>query len=166
MASSLLFIVGLCLTTGLWSGANAHPEDDPCCDTCKICPAGWTQFDGHCYMYRHTPMVWADAEVACVAIGGNLASIPDKAVYEFIRRIINTSTNKDGATWVGGNDSSKEGVWMWSDGSKFDFQGWPVGEPNNAGKEEHCMELNLKEKDFPNDTKCSSEMPFVCRMRL
>ncbi|XP_010786194.1 galactose-specific lectin nattectin-like [Notothenia coriiceps] len=120
MASCLHFIVVLCLTSGLWSGANAQKEEKPCHVPCKTCPSGWTPFEDHCYMYKHAAKTWADAE----------------------------------------------GVWMWSDGSKFDFKGWPVGEPNNSGKGEHCMQLHLKEKDFPNDTKCTQEMPFVCRMRL
>ena len=36
----------------------------------------------------------------------------------------------------------QESVWLWSDGSKFDFKGWAKGEPNNAGGE-NCMEMNF-----------------------
>ncbi|XP_034080888.1 galactose-specific lectin nattectin-like [Gymnodraco acuticeps] len=112
MASCLHFIVVLCLTSGLWSGANAQKEEKPCHDPCKTCPSGWTPFEDHCYMYKHAAKTWADAEVDCIALGGNLASIPNK-VYTFIRKIINTATNANEQTWIGGNDLAKEGVWMW-----------------------------------------------------
>ncbi|XP_033987819.1 galactose-specific lectin nattectin-like isoform X2 [Trematomus bernacchii] len=124
MASCLHFIVVLCLTSGLWSGANAQKEENPCYDPCKTCPSGWTPFEDHCYMYKHAAKTWADAEVDCIALGGNLASIPNKGVYTFIRQIVNTVTNANKPAWIGGNDLAKEGVWMWSDGTKFVTKLW------------------------------------------
>lgn len=36
---------------------------DQCCEECKTCPPGWTQFKDHCYVNRHASKDWADAEV-------------------------------------------------------------------------------------------------------
>ena len=36
----------------------------------------------------------------------------------------------------------KEGTWQWSDGSKFDYQTWYNGQPNNNGGKEHCIYMN------------------------
>lgn len=33
-------------------------------------------------------------------------------------------------------------IWLWSDGSKFDFTAWHTDEPNNAGWAEKCVEMN------------------------
>ncbi|XP_034052518.1 galactose-specific lectin nattectin-like [Gymnodraco acuticeps] len=107
-------------------------------DPCKTCPSGWTPFEDHCYMYKHAAKTWADAEVDCIALGGNLASIPNQEVYTFIRKIINTATNANEQTWIGGNDLAKEGVWMWSDGTKFVAKNWSPGQPDNKGSR-NCL---------------------------
>ncbi|XP_070766625.1 galactose-specific lectin nattectin-like [Enoplosus armatus] len=160
MASALHFIAVLCLTSGLWIGANARPDSDHCCDTCRTCPSGWTQFDDHCYMFNHDQKDWADAEIACIALGGNLASIPNKDVYDFLIKTIQAATDEHRRTWVGGHDTAKEGVWLWTDGTKFDFKLWRRGEPNNTGRSEHCMELNYL--GAPNDLSCDPKKSFVC----
>ncbi|XP_062283172.1 galactose-specific lectin nattectin-like [Scomber scombrus] len=133
---------------------------------CHVCPPGWTQFGNHCYMFNHVEKDWADAEHACTSHGGNLASLPNTKVYNFIRAIIHASTGKHTITWVGGYDATKDGVWLWSDGSKFDFKGWHSGEPNNAGGHENCMEINFREKDFVNDVNCGFKRSFICGKSL
>ncbi|XP_044206587.1 galactose-specific lectin nattectin-like [Thunnus albacares] len=160
MASSLYFIVLLCLTSGLWSGANAKcPGRGPCCEKC---PDGWTQYDSRCFIFHFQEKDWADAEVTCVDIGGNLASIRTADDYSALRNMVNGSTGTDKATWIGGYDAVKEGVWKWSDGKKFDFNGWHKGEPNNSGGAENCMEINFREQDFVNDAKCDEKRSFIC----
>ncbi|XP_070695380.1 galactose-specific lectin nattectin-like [Pempheris klunzingeri] len=163
MAAGLHFIALLCLAGGLWIGANADPSEE-CCVTCKTCPTGWTQFGDHCYLYHNDEKNWPDAEVACIGLGANLASIPNKAVHEFLKQIILTATNYQRRTWAGGHDTIKEGLWMWTDGSRFDFKLWLTGEPNNGHKREHCLELNYL--GGPNDVHCSERKPFICGKRL
>ncbi|XP_042346949.1 galactose-specific lectin nattectin-like [Plectropomus leopardus] len=164
MVSTLNFIAVLCLASGLWIGANAEYEDQ-CCDECKRCPSGWTEFDGHCYMYQHASKDWADAELACVAKGGNLASVQRPNHHEFVRSLIHAATNRNDQTWVGGFDTTKEGAWMWSDGSFFTSKNlWGPHQPDNAGRKEHCMEVNFHGK--PNDVPCNLKRPFVCGKAL
>ncbi|XP_053174056.1 galactose-specific lectin nattectin-like [Scomber japonicus] len=159
MASNLYLILVLC---GLWIGENANVAAD-----CHVCPPGWTQFEHHCYMFNHDEKDWADAERACTLHGGNLASLPNTKVYNFIRNIIHASTGKHTVTWVGGYDAAKNGVWLWSDGSKFDFKGWHSGEPNNSGTGgENCMEINFRDQEFVNDINCGSKLSFMCGKKL
>ncbi|XP_042348174.1 galactose-specific lectin nattectin-like [Plectropomus leopardus] len=159
MASSLLFIVVLCLTTGLWTGANATCGLDHCC---KVCPQGWAMFGERCYQFNNVKKTWAEAEHFCTTIGGNLASLESDDVYKALREGIFRVSAAHTNTWVGGYDSSHEGIWLWSDGRKFDFKGWADGEPNNSGGGENCMEINFKGKDFVNDIKCNQKKAFLC----
>ncbi|XP_062283175.1 galactose-specific lectin nattectin-like [Scomber scombrus] len=131
-----------------------------------MCPPGWTHFENHCYLFNHALKYWADAERACTSLGGNLASLPNSKVYGFIRAIIHRSTGKHLRTWVGGYDAVKEGVWLWSDGSKFDFKGWHRGEPNNARGHENCMEINVSGRNYVNDGQCHRKNYFVCGKSL
>ncbi|KAM9786227.1 galactose-specific lectin nattectin-like [Neosynchiropus ocellatus] len=157
MASSLSFIVVL---FGLWVGANAS-----CCAddaNCPSCPSGWTQFGERCFIFHASPKDWADSEVSCLNAGGNLVSYHSKEEYDFIKAMIKRVTGVDKRIWAGGYDATKNGVWLWSDGSDFNYSNWGKGEPNNGGGTEHCMELNWRGN--PNDHQCHHKKPFMCSM--
>ncbi|XP_070694996.1 C-type mannose receptor 2-like [Pempheris klunzingeri] len=157
MASGLHFIALLCLTSGLWMEANVS-----IIWCCESCPSGWAQIGTRCFMFNFQERDWADAELACIKLGGNLASLRSAYDYKVAREIVKRATGRDKPIWIGGHDAVKEGVWEWSDGSKFDFTGWAKAEPNNAGKGEHCMEMNFKEHDYVNDMKCEEKRSFLC----
>uniref|UniRef100_A0A3Q1JRR4 C-type lectin domain-containing protein n=1 Tax=Anabas testudineus TaxID=64144 RepID=A0A3Q1JRR4_ANATE len=154
MASSLHFIVVVCLTIGLWFEADVS---NVC--RCETCPSGWTEFDGRCYQFYGVEKDWADAERFCTSIGGNLASLQSADVQNFLREMVFRDTNVYKNTWVGGSDA--EGVWLWNDGSNFVFNRWGKGEPNNLGDED-CMEMNFSGQDYINDAKCELKRSFVC----
>ncbi|XP_051281755.1 galactose-specific lectin nattectin-like [Dicentrarchus labrax] len=170
MASALHFIVLLC---GLWIGADVlqpveakcKKQTAECCET-ATCPPGWTQFNLRCYLFNKDEKDWADAERLCNSFDGNLASLRTQSEYTFIRDLIYKVTNSHKTTWVGASDKVKEGVWLWSDGSNFVFNGWANGEPNNYNGGEGCMEINLGGKDFVNDGKCTRKNSFVCAKDL
>ncbi|XP_045900371.1 galactose-specific lectin nattectin-like [Micropterus dolomieu] len=159
MVSDLHFIGLLCLTSGLWIGANAQSLKGPGSGTC---PSGWTTSGRRCFLFQLSEKDWADAEYFCTSLGGNLASLQTPDDYAFIRDLILRATNSQKASWVGGYDEVKNGVWLWSDGSKFVFNNWGKGEPNNSGGGEGCMEMNFRGQDYVNDEKCNQRRSFVC----
>ncbi|XP_039460668.1 L-rhamnose-binding lectin CSL1-like isoform X3 [Oreochromis aureus] len=126
----------------------------------KTCPPGWTWFGGRCFIFNSSQKNWTDAESSCETLGGHLASFHNTAEYTFIRELTHTAAGSYKEAWVGGRKN--ETVWMWSDGSQFDFINWASGEPNNYGGGEDCMEINHGERDYVNDKKCNTNIPFVC----
>ncbi|CAI5648879.1 unnamed protein product [Oreochromis niloticus] len=126
----------------------------------KTCPPGWTWFGGRCFIFNSSQKIWTDAESSCETLGGHLASFHSTAEYTFIRGLTHTAAGSYKEAWVGGRKN--ETVWMWSDGSQFDFINWASGEPNNSGGGEDCMMINHGERDYVNDKKCNTNIPFVC----
>ncbi|XP_033935305.2 galactose-specific lectin nattectin-like isoform X2 [Pseudochaenichthys georgianus] len=165
MESGVYCIVLLCLTSGLWMEADATANSADCRGSC---PPEWTQLGSRCFIFKNQPMNWASAERDCLGLGGNLASFQSTTEFNFIRKLVRTATGQDLHFWAGGHDAVMEGVWLWSDGSKFSFSGWGKGEPNNVGGKEHCMEVNFGDpaNKKVNDQNCLDKQPFVCSSSL
>uniref|UniRef100_A0A3P9N519 Galactose-specific lectin nattectin-like n=1 Tax=Poecilia reticulata TaxID=8081 RepID=A0A3P9N519_POERE len=108
------------------------------------CPTGWSQYGKRCFLFQNTQKDWASAERTCNDFGANLASIHDNNEHDFLKKLVKTETGSFQRTWVGGHDAEKEGVWLWSDGSKFDYNKWSSGQPDNTGSNEHCLAINYE----------------------
>ncbi|XP_041802582.1 galactose-specific lectin nattectin-like [Chelmon rostratus] len=136
MASGLLFCVILCLTSGLWTGANAQgPEEGGC-------PSPWRQFRDRCYVVRLSELAWDDAQAACAAAGGELAKIDTEAKRDFVKQMIKKGAGSNREAWIGQVSSAKE-----------NFQ------PGSEGK--YCSEVNNEGKSV-----CSDKKPYVCSKPL
>ncbi|KAL7880087.1 hypothetical protein SRHO_G00023410 [Serrasalmus rhombeus] len=88
---------------------------------------------------------------------GHLASVHSSEEYTFIQDLLN-ATNSN-TTWLGGTDAAQEGVWVWTDGSAFNYTNWSPGQPDYLGFE-NCIEMN-----FPvywNNVDCTALLPSVC----
>ncbi|KAM7410989.1 hypothetical protein PAMA_021115 [Pampus argenteus] len=73
----------------------------------QSCPVGWTQVGSRCYKFESAEKEWVEAELACIALGGNLASIRTAEDYAILREVVNKATGKDKASWIGGYDAVK-----------------------------------------------------------
>ncbi|XP_013881141.1 ladderlectin [Austrofundulus limnaeus] len=129
---------------------------------CVSCSNGWTEYDQYCYLFRNTASTWNDAEDFCNLFGAHLTSIQGPDQYAFLRRLIVETTGTNTRTWVGGTNLHDDGDWTWIDGTPFTFTNWGPGEPNNAGGNEHCMDINLRGQDYVNDENCDTKSAFIC----
>ncbi|XP_032422555.1 galactose-specific lectin nattectin-like isoform X2 [Xiphophorus hellerii] len=155
MASVLYFALLLSLSCVLCIGAKI--------DLVPLCPTGWSEFGNRCFLFQNTQTDWATAERACNDLGANLASICNSNDHNFLKNLVNSKKGSYERTWVGGHDGEKEGVWLWSDGSKFTYNQWGSGEPNNYGGNENCMEINLKGSIiYLNDEGCTRNSFSIC----
>jgi len=69
----------------------------------RLCPGGWNQYDGRCYLLVRVGATWPDAEAYCNSKGGHLASIHSLAENNFI---VGLAPNDN--YWLGASDSAKE----------------------------------------------------------
>ncbi|XP_032437383.1 lactose-binding lectin l-2-like [Xiphophorus hellerii] len=130
------------------------------------CPMFWYSFKGRCYKYVASRMTWGEAEVHCLSEGGNLVSIHSLDEHNFVNDLIKNFDPTRDFTWIGLTDVHKEGAWMWSDGSKYEFSLWAPAEPNNVGGQEHCGHTNLGPNYYWNDHLCSHKKALVCASRI
>lgn len=89
-----------------------------------------------CFEYFDQPLPWAEAEAACVVRGGHLASLHSTRENLLAHALCSE------ACWIGFTDATYEGIWIWSDGSGFNFSQYPdnrppwnPGEPNGRTHE-------------------------------
>ncbi|XP_045074994.1 galactose-specific lectin nattectin-like [Coregonus clupeaformis] len=140
----------------------------------RVCPHGWPSYKKHCYHYVPLVTTWPKAERKCLLLGGNLASVHSLPQYHFLQSVIKKSTKKAQRTWIGANDAIKEGLWLWIDGSRFNYQNWAPGQPSNSNHgvvkdntngREHCMEMNYGASHRQNDAPCWLKLPFLCSIK-
>ncbi len=87
------------------SNAASTTDTPPTTTTTFSCPAGWEEFQGHCYGFFNTYMYWKNAENDCIIKGGHLASIHSNAEQDFIYGQLSSSSN---ILWLGGSDALSE----------------------------------------------------------
>ncbi|XP_078118879.1 galactose-specific lectin nattectin-like isoform X2 [Sander vitreus] len=155
MTSGFPFALLLCFSIVLPAASGQAP-----------CPPGWTQFGSRCFAFHIQTKSWPDAENFCISTGGNLASIHSDEENTFLKDFINQVSGTYKTSWIGGFDAVKEGMWMWADGSKFSYESFSAGQPDNFSGGENCLLMNWGGANSWNDGGCSTPLSFVCSMNL
>jgi len=62
--------------------------------------------------------------------------------------------------WIGLFETSED-HWAWKSGESARFGAWGPGEPNNAGGDEACAEMNFPAGTW-NDLRCSDPLGYLC----
>ncbi|XP_076838500.1 ladderlectin-like [Brachyhypopomus gauderio] len=131
----------------------------------RKCSTGWEKFGQYCYKYMAESKKWAEAEQNCLSLGGNLASVHNKETQNFLKDFTKKQTGSYERTWIGLHDAPQDFIWLWSDGTKFDFSAWHSGEPSNGGWAEKCVEMNYGDEVLWNDDRCNHDHFYVCQKR-
>ena len=72
-----------------------------------------------------------------------------------------------GSMWIGLNDRTTEGSFVWQDGNLVSYLSWNTGEPNQSGDED-CTEFignNHPNAMSWNDTLCDQSRWWACSRR-
>ncbi|XP_044196787.1 ladderlectin-like isoform X1 [Thunnus albacares] len=128
------------------------------------CSYGWKKINGRCFRYVPTQLRWVDAEKACQAMGGNLASVHTYGEYHKIQMMIIGASHVYRPAWIGGSDAQQENVWLWSNGRQFNYRNWCYGQPNNFKGRQNCLTMNspVTARRCWNDDFCYKRKPSVC----
>ncbi len=121
-------------------------------------------FRGKWYAVVMERVSWTAARQRCEKLGGQLAVVPDKIAWEFVRSLSTANL------WLGATDEEKEGEWKWIDGTPFTFHRWLKGQPNNAynGTEHYLNTWNGSWNDAPKDGQFTGRdfvAGFVCEWK-
>jgi hypothetical protein len=102
-------------------------------------PTGWMYLGLHgtSHYFKWTgsgDITNTDARAKCASIGGRLPVIKTAAQNSFIQ-----SKLAGGSAWVGLRRSGTS--WLWDNNAVATYYNWNVGEPNNSGGVEHCVQM-------------------------
>ncbi|CAJ1085707.1 type-2 ice-structuring protein-like [Xyrichtys novacula] len=164
LAVSALLCAVVALTGAFVLPADEQQELENFLDKRAACTGAWTEFNGRCFRYFPRALTWAAAEKNCQSLGGNLASIQNIEEYHEIQRLIVAGSYNLQLAWVGGNLAHQVTSWLWSDGTRFTYENWCQGDPQN-GSGNNCMQVNYSESKCWNDGNCNEVLPFVCSTR-
>ena len=82
---------------------------------------------------------WSNAETQSQSLGGHLVTINSASENSFLRDSV-LSQRPDNQFWIGINDPTTEGVFLWSSGESVSYTNWSPGEPsgnNGFGEEDY-----------------------------
>lgn len=121
-------------------------KDDPPTRTPSPCPDGTVEWNNHCYEAVLAPGVsWQDAQAACEARGGHLATITSADENAFVFSLVSGDStfwyldyyDNGLGPWLGGYQVSgavePAGGWRWVTNEPFVYTNWEDGQPDNAG---------------------------------
>ncbi|XP_046894040.1 ladderlectin-like [Hypomesus transpacificus] len=135
-------------------------------DSRSRCPSGWTGYGSRCFLFVDSERTWATAERYCIHFSANLASVHSSEEYHFLQEVVRRESGDFSYVWLGGSDAVENQAWFWSDGSRFEYQNWHRGEPNNVRNREHCMMMNFGGEYRWNDVPCGNHYRFICSLKL
>ncbi|NOY47747.1 MAG: HYR domain-containing protein, partial [Chlorobi bacterium] len=127
--------------------------------------AGFTSlgtYNGKAYYLSDAAMTGPDAFADALANGGYAVTVNDAAenskIYNWVQPIIGNSHY-----FIGLSDEAIEGTFVWQNGEALGYTNWyvPTGEPNNAGGNEDCVEVNFFGNDTWNDIPCGLAHRYV-----
>ncbi|KAM9717625.1 type-2 ice-structuring protein-like isoform 2-T2 [Menidia menidia] len=145
------------LSRGQWAGGQRPRASGGTPEQPSRLMDAWTNLGARSFLFVPNNLTWAGAEKNCLSLNANLASVHSPREYQFVRDLVKLVARGSPRTWIGASDCQEDDVWLWSDGTGFDFSLWADGQPDHSGS---CTQINVGKKW--DDTACSSLLPSVC----
>ena len=123
-------------------------------------PSDAKPFGGKWYRVYLEKASWRNAKTRCERLGGHLASVPNRETQEFVSSLARGLT-----VWLGANDEKVEGLWVWEDGSKMEYNAWLRGQPSNEGTKERWLAMWIGGGWADLDDNSPHVVGYVCEWR-
>ncbi|XP_056156025.1 galactose-specific lectin nattectin [Lampris incognitus] len=141
-----------------------HATTDETAVMNNFCPTGWSRFGMRCFIFITVPKMWIEAQVYCLFEGATLASIHNNEQNRFIQALTRGDGYEFPNTWIGGTDGIQACLWLWIDGTRFDYNNWNWGEDDHQNA--NCLEINYGASLRWRAMSCDTILPFVCAKRI
>uniref|UniRef100_A0A8C8RR37 FRAS1-related extracellular matrix protein 1 n=1 Tax=Pelusios castaneus TaxID=367368 RepID=A0A8C8RR37_9SAUR len=129
----------------------------------KICPSGWSHYDGSCYcLITDQKVTWNTAAQACrEQYLGSLASAVTK---HHMRWLWDFGGRKP--FWIGLNDQVNPGHWEWNGGEPVTFTNWRRSPSHLLKQGKNCVLVQRGGKWQAKDCRKDNRHNYVCSRKL
>ncbi|CAH3179324.1 unnamed protein product, partial [Porites lobata] len=122
-----------------------------------ICQTGWSYFGGYCYFTSAVCSSWMTAEANCSTMSSNLVTVHNQEENVYIQHRHNGDRS-----WIGLNDRSMEGSFVWTNKEISSFRFWAPRQPNNWKNEDCVHTLGASHGYTWNDVPCDNCYNYTC----
>ena len=134
--------------TDEWSVLNA---------ACGPCLYEAYESGAQIYYRCDDPLSWEGAQASCRRRGAELTSALSSDENTLLTEFASGDTR-----WIGLDDRTSEGDFVWADGSAFAFDAWAAGEPDAAPGDGDCVELGSD--GLWRDGDCQKASVYLCKL--
>ncbi|XP_039443841.1 perlucin-like [Culex pipiens pallens] len=132
--------------------------------------AGFANSYQRYFVYNDEELTFFEAWHKCRAHGLRLASVRsalDDA--KLLVALAQKDINQPGPWWIAGTDMGQSGSFVWITGNmridgRRGYTNFAPGEPNNAGGNEHCLEVGWTVGTLWNDCDCDLKKRYICEL--
>ncbi|CAH3186611.1 unnamed protein product, partial [Porites evermanni] len=122
-----------------------------------ICQPRWSYFGGYCYFTSRACASWLTAESNCSTMSSNLVTVHNQEENVYIQHRHNGERS-----WIGLNDRSVEGSFVWTNKEISKFRFWAPEQPNDWKNEDCVHTLGAKHGYAWNDVPCHNCYNYTC----
>ena len=122
-----------------------------------ICKPEWSYYGGYCYFTSHACASWLTAESNCSAMNSSLVTVHSQE-----ENVYTQHRHGGERSWIGLNDRSVEGSYVWTNKEINSFRFWAPHQPNDWKNEDCVHTLGARHGYTWNDVPCDYCYNFSC----
>ncbi|XP_044179085.1 uncharacterized protein LOC114946811 isoform X1 [Acropora millepora] len=126
------------------------------------CQTGWKAFGQNCYQVSSNKKSWIQARLACANQRADLVSIHSPVEQAHIALQVGPY-GLNAEAWIGLNDRTMEGVFLWSDRSAVDYINWDKMNSHYSWRFKDCASVKKDNEGRWRDQSCFNSFSYICK---